>query len=150
MAEKNQTDRTYMAGRRTASLYKDKRVLIIFGLILVVVLLTLISLTFTDSQRQRSESYKDISGSAGLNATITYDCQEHCEQKYNFNVYIFNKDGQQVNVVWPDSEGRVQLALPEGDYVMLIGKRVSQDSDVFPQEPLVLKNGKELELKLNY
>lgn len=151
MADKEQAKSLEVKRRRQITgLYKDRRILIIFGLILVAVLLFFIFLSLTSDQRQRSESYKDISGAAGLNATIKYDCQENCEQKYSFNVYIFNKDGQQINVVWPNSEGRVQLALPEGDYVMLLGKRLSQDSEVFPQEPLALKNGKELELELNY
>lgn len=110
----------------------------------IVVLVLLAVLT---GGRSRSEAYKDISGAAGLNATIAYDCKKSCEHKFSFNVYILTESGQQVSVVRPDNEGRVRLALPEGSYVMLIGRQFDK---TFPQEPVALKNGKELEIKLQY
>lgn len=117
---------------------------------LVVVIITIIVFaTATQSHSSRTEQYKAITGAAGLRATISYDCTTSCEQKYDFNVYILNNNGQQVNVVRPDKEGKVNAALSEGEYVMLIGKRFGNDK-VFPQEPLALKNGQELELKLHY
>lgn len=110
----------------------------------IVVLVLVVLLT---GGRSRGESYKDIPGAAGLNAAIAYDCKKSCEQKFNFNVYILTENGQQVSVVRPDNEGRVRLALPEGNYVMLIARQFDK---TFPQEPIALKNGKELEIKLQY
>jgi len=121
---------------------------VVIGAAFLVMLLTAISLTL-GSRVARSESYVDVSGAAGLNATISYDCSNACDQKFDFNVYIYKSDGQQSNVVRPDKDGRVNLALAEGNYVMLIGKQFGQ-SAIFPQEPLTLKNGKTLELKLEY
>lgn len=96
-------------------------------------------------------SYKQVSGeAAGLQATIVYDCaKDKCDtdNKFDFNVYIFKEDGQLSNVVRPDKDGKVNLALSGGNYVMLIGKKFG---GVFPQEHIVLKNGQELELKLHY
>jgi len=120
-------------------------VAIIFLAILLIVIFTLVP----KGQTARSESYKDASGAAGLHATIDYDCKDVCDQKFDFNVYIYKSDGQQSNVVRPDKDGHVNLALAEGNYVMLIGRQFSQ-STIFPQEPLALKNGKTLELKLEY
>jgi len=97
----------------------------------------------------RNESYKKVSGAAGLRATIIYECAKKPCRDFNFNVYIFNEDGQQVNVIRPDKDGKVNAALAEGKYIMLVGKRFGKDN-LFPEEPLVLKNGQELELKLHY
>lgn len=124
---------------------KPLLVAIIFLAILLIVIFTLVP----QSQTARSESYKDATGGAGVSAVIDYDCGNACDQKFDFNVYIYKSDGQQSNVVRPDKEGRVNLALAEGNYVMLIGKQFGQNI-VFPQEPLALKNGKTLELKLEY
>ena len=124
--------------------------LLIVGLaVLLLIIFVIVAASSPGDTSRRSESYKDVSGAAGLDASITYDCKDNCEQKYNFNVYILGGDGQQVAVVRPDKDGKVQLALPEGNYVMLIGKQFGKDK-LFPQEPLALKNGKALELKLHY
>lgn len=119
----------------------------IIALVLVVLFVVMINRPATGSHRV--ESYKDVSGVAGLNAVINYNCADVCNQKFDFNVYIFTKDGQQVSVVRPDKSGRVNIALPEGNYVMLVGKQLGEDG-VFPQEFIALKNGKELGLKLDY
>lgn len=124
---------------------KPLLVAIIFLAILLIVIFALVP----RGQTARSESYKDATGAAGLHATIDYDCGDVCDQKFDFNVYIYKSDGQQSNVVRPDKDGNVNLALTEGNYVMLIGKQFGQNT-VFPQEPLTLKNGKTLELKLEY
>lgn len=121
----------------------------------IVVLILLAALVFSGGKAStRTESYKKTSGAAGLQATITYD--RHCDQKpcdqkptFGFNVYIYDGNGQQVSVVRPDKDGKVNLALPEGEYVMLIGKQLGQDK-LFPQELLSLKNGQTLVLKLQY
>jgi hypothetical protein len=97
----------------------------------------------------RSQSYKKVNGVAGLSATIDYDCAKSCKEKYDFNVYIFNKDGQLLNAVRPSKDGLVQLAMPGGDYVMMVGKQLGKDK-LFPQEKLVLKDGQQLNLKLHY
>lgn len=97
----------------------------------------------------RTESYKKVSGVAGLNAHITYDCKQSCAQKYAFNVYLFNTDGQQVSVVRPDKDGHVRLALPAGNYVLLVGKQFGENKE-FPQEKLALKDGQELDVTLQY
>lgn len=124
------------------------------GLTLVAVIgiaLILIVIAFTQLQQDsssRSESYKNTTGGAGLEATVKYNCApSSCN--YDFNVYIYKDDGQQVSVIRPDKNGKVNLAMAEGNYVMLLG-RLFGKSDVFPQEPLALKNGKTLELKLEY
>lgn len=103
----------------------------------------------------RASTYKQVSGSgAGLQASITYgaSCNQnscHTKPSFDFNVYILKEDGQQASVVRPDKDGSVNLALPGGDYVMIIGKQFGKDK-IFPQELLKLKNGQQLELKLHY
>lgn len=145
MAQKPELDNV-KSRKQTVGLYKDRKILITFFLVLLAVLFILIYVSMNRDQTRRTESYSEVTGSAGLNAKIEYDCKDNC---YSFNVYIFNEDGQQVSVVQPDQEGHVRLAMSEGDYVMLIGKKMG-DSDVFPQEALALKNGQELELNLRY
>jgi hypothetical protein len=124
---------------------KPLLVAIVFLAILLIIIFTLVP----KGQTARSESYTEATGGAGLNAVISYDCAESCDQKFDFNVYIYSDNGQLANVVRPDKDGRVNLALAEGNYVMLVGKQFGQ-STIFPQEPLALKNGKTLELKLEY
>jgi hypothetical protein len=131
-----------------------KRILLAGGLIVVLILLIILVIVPSAAKSSRSETYKKVSGSAGLQAVIAYDVRcdkKPCDKKlaFNFNVYIFTENGQQTNVVRPDKDGKVNLALPEGDYVMLIGKQFGRDKQ-FPQEPLHLKNGELLELKLHY
>lgn len=119
--------------------------------VILIVVCSLIIVAFVQSlqgESSRNESYKDTTGGAGLEAAIKYDCpKQPCD--YDFNVYIYKSDGTQVNVVRPDKNGVVHLAMAEGDYTMLIG-RLFGDNKTFPQEPLALKNGKTLELKLEY
>jgi len=117
--------------------------------VVLVILLVVFFVMPAGKKSSRSESYKKVSGAAGLRATITYDCAKKPCHDFNFNVYILNDAGQQVNVIQPDKDGNVNAALPEGTYVMLVGKRFGKDN-LFPEEPLVLKNGQELGLKLHY
>ena len=118
------------------------------GLALLLIIIFVIATINGRAEVSRHETYKDTSGGAGLEAAISYDCpKQPCD--YNFNVYVYKDDGQQVNVVRPDKEGKVHLAMAEGNYVMLVGKLFG-DNKTFPQEPLALKNGKTLELKLEY
>lgn len=126
---------------------KNTTTKIIVGLVIVAVIILLVSVVSKENS-SRTESYKNVSGAAGLMASIEYDCKG-CKQKYNFNVYIFGSDGQQISVVRPDQNGKVNLAMQEGEYVMLIGKQLGKDK-LFPQEKISLKNGKSLELKLKY
>lgn len=127
-----------------AKIHKKKKLLLV-GAVAFVVLVLIITLLSGGENSTRTESYKDVSGAAGLQATITYDGKPVS----NSNVYIFKEDGQQIAVVRPDKDGNVNLALAEDNYIMLIGKRFGKDK-VFPEEPLALKNGKMLELKLHY
>ena len=131
-------------------LFKNRKQLgvVAIGAAFLVVLLIAISLTL-GNRPARSESYADVSGAAGLSATIAYSCRNDCDNKYSFNVYILTPDGRQVSTVQPNADGEVKMAMPEGDYIMLIGK-LFDNHDTFPQEPLELKNGKTLELKLQY
>src|SRR5688500_8986791 len=92
-------------------------------LILFVVLLVALFVSINQGKSYRTEQYKAVSGMAGLNAVISYDCTTSCDQKFDFNVYILNSNGQQVNVIRPDKDGKVNAALSEGEYIMLIGKR---------------------------
>jgi hypothetical protein len=124
------------------------QLILLAGVVLVIGIL-IIWIGALNGKPARAESYKDASGAAGLEATIDYNCKTSCERKFDFNIYIFNGDGGQVSVVRPDKEGKVHIALPEGDYSMLIGKQLGKEK-LFPQEPLALKNGKTLELKLQY
>ncbi|HET6747360.1 MAG TPA: hypothetical protein VFH06_04620 [Candidatus Saccharimonadales bacterium] len=119
--------------------------------IITVIIIILLAIFFANSgtKSTRSESYKEVTGAAGLQATISYDCGRQPCNNFDFNVYIFNERGQQVNVVRPDKDGKVSAALAEGKYVLLVGKPFGKDK-LFPEEPLVLKNGQELELKLHY
>lgn len=135
---------------------KKKLIPLLVGVVVVVALLVYIIalMFFGDQKSTRTESYQKASGVAGLATTITYDVhcdKQPCEQKptFDFNVYLFNDKGQQINVVRPDKDGKVNAALPEGNYIMLIGKQFSKDK-LFPQEPMILKNGQVLELKLHY
>lgn len=121
---------------------------LVIGLVVIIILTLLIGAIFKDDS-SRSESYKNATGAAGLAATIEYDCRTSCKQKYGFNVYIFDKNGQQISVVRPNQHGKVNIAMQEGDYVLLIGKQLGKDK-LFPQEKVSLKNGKSLELKLKY
>lgn len=133
--------------RATFDIKKRKPQLV--AIIFLAVLLIVIFALAPQGKTARSESYREATGGAGVSAVIDYDCGDACDRKFDFNVYIYKSDGQQSNVVRPDKDGHVNLALAEGNYVMLIGKRFGQ-STVFPQEPLALKNGKTLELKLEY
>lgn len=133
--------------RWLSSLRRPKVIITIVIFVIILLLLTL-SLTL-QGKSHRSESYKKATGGAGLSAAIKYDCGDACDQKFDFNIYIYKSNGQQTNVVRPDKDGRVNLALAEGSYVMLIGKQFGKDK-VFPQEALALKNGQTLELKLEY
>lgn len=133
---------------RIQSLGKSTILKLVAGLAVIIILILLISVVSKDGS-SRSESYKSASGAAGLSASIEYDCRTSCKQKYNFNVYIFDKNGQQISVVRPDQHGKVNMAMQEGDYVLLIGKQLGKDK-LFPQEKVSLKNGKSLELKLKY
>lgn len=141
MTEKVQKIRERLAASQ------GEKVLLKIALAMLVLLIVFIIILLSTGVSGRTAVYKDVSGAAGLDAAISYDCSENCD--YNFNVYIFTEDGQQVNVVRPNNEGHVQLALAEGKYVMLVGKQFGGEK-VFPQEPLELKNGKVLELKLQY
>ena len=135
-------------GLRGTTDIKNRKPLLVAVIFLAVLLIVIFALV-PRGQTVRSESYREATGGAGLNAIINYDCAEACDQKFDFNVYIYSSNGQLANVVRPDKDGHVNLALAEGNYVMLIGKQFGQ-STVFPQEPLALKNGKTLELKLEY
>jgi|GEM_PF-1516615 len=119
--------------------------------IIAVIVIVFLVIFFAPSgiKSSRSESYKKVSGAAGLQATISYDCNKQPCNNFDFNVYIFNQAGQQVSVVRPDKDGKVNAALVEGKYVMVIGKQFGKVG-VFPEEPLLLKNGQELEMKLHY
>lgn len=127
---------------------KNKRVLLIVAVAIVLFILFLAG-TISGQKPQRSESYKDASGAAGLSATIDYPCDDPCDDKFGFNIYMFNQSGQQISVVRPDKDGQVNMALAEGNYTMLIGKPLGGDKQ-FPQEQLELKNGQSLEVELNY
>jgi hypothetical protein len=127
--------------------------LVIFALIIIIVLFVVAIFFSSTSKQTRSETYKNTTGdAAGLKAAISYDdtsCDKQpCKPAFDFNVYIFNNNGQQISVVRPDKDGNVSAALPEGKYIMLIGK--FDKNNLFPEEPLVLKKGQELELKLHY
>lgn len=148
MREKDSQVDRWDAGE--ASIAGEKgQLLLLLGVILIIALLLFWIVMLVNGKSVRAETYKDASDAAGLEATIDYDCKTSCDQKFNFSVYIFNSDGGQVGVVRPDNEGKVQTALPEGNYSMLIGKQLGKEK-LFPQELLALKNGKTLELKLQY
>ncbi|HUS26255.1 MAG TPA: hypothetical protein VMY99_02820 [Nevskiaceae bacterium] len=148
-----ESERGYVYARisRLLETLKKKKMLLFLACIAIAALIFVIILvgTFLGNEKShRSESYKKVSGAAGLHAVITYDAQRDTKM-FNFNVYILKADGQQVGVVQPDKDGNVNMALPEGNYVMLIGKQFGKDK-LFPEEPMVLKTGQELELKLHY
>jgi len=117
--------------------------------VILIILAIIWAATSSGGGVTRSESYKKVSGVAGLAATISYDCTKSCKNKYDFNVYIFNEDGQLLNTVRPDQKGVVELAMSGGNYEMLVGKQLGKDK-LFPQEKLVLKDGQQLNLKLHY
>jgi len=127
----------------------SKATWVIAGVVIAVIVVLCCSAGWRGDNGVRSKSYKKVSGAAGLSATIQYDCKSDCQHRFDFNVYIMNDQGQQTSVVRPDKDGMVQAALPEGDYILLIGKRLSKDK-TFPQIPVELKNGQQLELKLQY
>lgn len=128
---------------------QSHKTLTIVTLVLVVVVIIWALASSGGSSTTRTESYKKVSGVAGLAATIDYDCAKPCKDKYDFNVYIFNKDGQLLNAVRPTQNGSVNMAMPGGDYVMMVGKQLGKDK-LFPQEKLILKDGQQLNLKLHY
>lgn len=121
---------------------------VVVALMVVAIIIIWIAMPGKHSA-SRTESYKKVSGDAGLVAHINYDCKSSCKDKYGFNVYVFNSDGQQVSVVRPDKDGVVRLATASGSYVLLIGKSIGVNG-LFPQEKVELKNGQELDLKLHY
>lgn len=138
-------------GSSTTARIKDlgkHTILKIAAVLAVIIVIILLVNVLSSNGSSRSESYKKASGAAGLEATISYDCKK-CQKNFNFNIYIFDKNGQQVSVVRPDQRGKVNMAMQEGEYVMLIGKQFGKDKQ-FPQEKVSLKNGKSLELKLKY
>jgi hypothetical protein len=132
-------------------LLRTYRLFVIAALVVSIVIIVAAVLALSGGKSTRAESYKEASGgAAGLQATVAYDCERNScdtDTKFDFNVYIFKEDGQQVSVVRPNKDGKVNIALPEGNYIMLLGKRFG---GVFPQESVSLKNGQELELKLHY
>ena len=135
-------------GLKITSRLKRLRPSMVFGCIVLVILVVALVVSFNKAAT-RTEAYKDSTGAAGLEATIDYKCPNPCEQKFNFNVYVLGENGQQVGVFRPTEDGKVQFALAEGNYVMLIGKQLG-NAKTFPQEPLALKSGKVLELGLQY
>lgn len=130
---------------------RRRKTKLVFICIFVGILLLTIAVLFIVAARwdSRTENYTETSGSAGLNASIDYACKDDCDRKYDFNVYIFTETGQQFGTFRPDEEGKVQLALAEGEYVILIGKKFG-DNTVFPQEPIEVKQGQTLDLRLRY
>lgn len=130
------------------SLPKGKRLFFCIGTLVILILVIGIAMALK-TETHRTESYKKSSGVAGLSATISYDCPKNCKEKSGYNVYILREDGQQVSTVQPDSKGGVHLALPEGTYIMLIGREAGKHK-LFPQERVELKNGQQLDLKLQY
>lgn len=134
--------------------YSRQQKLLCIGLSILTVIIIVLLFLPSRAESVRTETYKKASGAAGLQAVITYDVackQKPCSSKpnFDFNVYIFAENGQQVNVVRPDKDGKVNVALTEGKYVMLIGKQFGKGK-LFPQEAVSLKNGSILELKLHY
>jgi len=121
----------------------------VVGVAVAIIVVLLFATSGRSDSGVRSKAYKKVSGAAGLHVAIQYDCGSDCQHKFDFNVYIMNNEGQQASVVRPDKDGVVQAALPEGEYILLIGKRLSKDK-TFPQIPVVLKSGQQLELKLQY
>ncbi len=128
---------------------KHKKLVLMLAFVIIAIVLLIIWVTSSRSSVARAESYKSIRGGAGLEASIDYTCASPCDQKYDFNVYILHENGQQVSVLRPDRNGKIQLAINEGNYIMLVGNRFGKDK-IFPQEPLALKNGQLLDLKLRY
>jgi hypothetical protein len=128
--------------------FKDKKQLWALGGVLLVIILIAWAGMFSSRSTPRAESYKKITGSAaGLKASISYGCT--AQSCFDFNVYVYKDNGQEISVIRPDKDGKVNAAFPEGNYVLLIGKQFGKD-DLFPQETVMLKNGQELELKLHY
>lgn len=133
---------------RFTTVSKKKLFLYCLAISLLVLLLVLWIIFSGMKFHHRTESYKEVNGSAGFEASIGYDCgKQPCS--YDFNVYILNEQGQQVSVLRPTKDGKVSAALAEGNYIMLIGKQFGKDT-LFPQELLKLKNAQLLELKLQY
>ena len=128
---------------------RDEKILLYIAVGMLVLLLIFAIILLSQKAVGRTEAYKDTSGVAGLSVALDYDCREGCDRKYDFNVYFLNEDGRQVSVVRPDVEGMINLALAEGTYIMLVGKLFGDD-EVFAQERLELRNGKTLEIKLDY
>lgn len=122
---------------------------LIVGVAAAIIVIVLFASAGRGDNGVRSKAYKKISGAAGLHATMQYDCKSDCQHKFDFNVYIMNAQGQQASVVRPDKDGVIEAALPEGEYTLLIGKRLNKDK-TFPQVPIELKNGQQLELTLQY
>lgn len=131
--------------------FHNKKSFWLIGLIVFIGIVILFGFLMDSrsTSKSRTEVYKDVHGSAGLEATIAYSCVKQPCNNFDFNVYIFSSDGQQTSVIRPDKNGKVSAALPEGNYSLLVGKQFGKGG-LFPQEPLVLKNGKLLELKLQY
>jgi hypothetical protein len=133
------------------SRWSTKNLLLTAGVVIAAALIILIAIFAASPHKDssRSESYKKSTGTAaGLTATIAYDCHK-CKPTFDFNVYVFTENGQQAAIVRPNDKGQINAALPEGEYVLLISKQFGKDK-VFPEEHISLKNGKQLELKLQY
>lgn len=101
----------------------------------------------------RQESYKEVTGTS-LQGTIAYEepCNKgHCDKTraFDFNIYVLKEDGQQVGVIRPDNNGKFNLALREGEYTLLIGKKFGHGKS-FPQEQITLKKDRALVLSLRY
>ena len=140
--------------KRNSLIGRSKRFLLVGAVTGVILIILVLFLLAKPGTSHRTESYKKGTGAAGLQANISYKVRcdkQPCDKKptYDFNVYLFADSGQQIAVIQPDKNGNVNAALAEGNYVLLIGKRFGKDK-VFPQEFIMLKNGKKLELKLQY
>ena len=145
-----------ITGSSGAGAYIKNKKIIIAVLIALLLLAILACVLNFQKKTYRTESYVAASGtSAGLQATITYEARcdkSPCDKKpaFDFNVYLLDAaDGQQVGVVRPNQNGEVDVALPQGTYIMLIGKQFGKDK-TFPEEKITLKDGQALKLTLHY
>src|SRR4030081_1453923 len=89
------------------ALFGEAKTILMAGFVVVIILVAILIVVWliaAGGDTHRSESYRKTSGAAGLEATISYGDKKPA---FNFNVYIFRDDGQQIAVVRPDKDGKV-------------------------------------------
>lgn len=159
MTDRPNVNNTHHVPKHPLKAPKRPKFRILITAVAIVLLLALVVIMiFSLVRNMNSASYRDsdIADEAAFELQLNYqrDCEgrDDCnpsEPNYDFLVFVFNDEGRQVRIVRGDESGQYKASLPEGEYTLLTSKTF-KNMQGLPQETVELKNGKVLELQVNY